>query len=174
MTEIIANIIGLLGIVAFNLCYQFKKRKHIIAVNILSRVLYCTQYIMLGALSGAVLDCAAAPVLFLAEKREHKTLKKYLPWVIVGCNLALIGLGVLLWEDWFSLLAIVGILLETAACWFVSEKKIRLLSILAAPLWMAYNLHNLAFASAVGNMITIVSIGIALWRYDLRKKTIKE
>lgn len=174
MIKIAANVIGILGIVAFNLCYQFKKRKHIIAVNIISRVLYCTQYIMLGAFSGAALDCAAAPVLFLANKRENKTVKKYLPWIIAGSNLFLVSLGVLLWENVFSIFAIAGILFETAACWFKEEKKIRLLSLLGAPCWLIYNLQCLAFGSAVGNVITMVSIGIALWRYDLRKKEIKE
>ena len=112
MVKIIANIIGFLGIAAFILSYQFKKRKHIILVNIVSRVLYCAQYILLGAYSGAVLDCAAAPVLFIAGKRENKSVKKFLPWIVVGCNLVLIGLGVLIWENVFSIFAIVGNILE--------------------------------------------------------------
>ena len=53
-----AHILGILAVAAFLLSYQFKTRRNIIAVNLISRVLYVLQYVFLGALDGAALDFA--------------------------------------------------------------------------------------------------------------------
>ena len=170
MTEIFATISGFLGMAAFNLSYQFKKREQIILVNTLSRFLYVLQYVLLGAFSGAALDIAAAVVLFFAGKRETPFIKKHLKWVVAASVVFVIAVGLVFYQNVFSLIAIAGILFETGACWFRKEKTVRWFSILGAPCWLIYNLRYLAVASAVGNVITMISIGIAIWRYDIRKE----
>ena len=42
--EWIAQLVGLLAIIAFLLCYQQKKRNSIIFLNVTSRILYIFQY----------------------------------------------------------------------------------------------------------------------------------
>ena len=82
----------------------------------------------------------------------------------------ILAAGAASYRNVFSLFAIAGVLLETQALWFRRERSIRIVSVFAAPCWLAYNLINLALGSAIGNVITILSLGVALWRYDFRKK----
>jgi len=63
-----------------------------------------------------------------------------------------------------------GIVFEIIALWLTKEKHIRVLSLIAAPLWFAYNLANTAYGSVVGNVFTMVSIGIAMARLDFNRK----
>ena len=67
---ILANICGFIAVGMFVFSYQLKKRNALILVNAGSRVLYVLQYILLRALSGAVLDIVALPVSLLAQNKS--------------------------------------------------------------------------------------------------------
>ncbi len=166
----IANGIGIVAVILFVLSYQMKRRRSIILCNVLSRGLYVLQYLLLGAFSGAVLDILGMGVSLLAQKKDASFLKKHLPAVIVSADLVVLGVGLLLYENVFSLLPILGVLLHTGAFWMTREKHIRRISFFGSPFWLAYNLYSRAYGSAVGDVITMVSIGVAMVRYDILKK----
>ena len=42
--------------------------------------------------------------------------------------------------------------------------------LLGAPFWLVYNMLSAAYGSALGNVITLVSITVAIIRYDVLKK----
>ena len=65
---------------------------------------------------------------------------------------------------------IFGVLFETLALWLKKERNIRVVSLLGAPFWLVYNRLNGAYGSAIGNVITLVSISVAIVRYDILKK----
>jgi thiol:disulfide interchange protein len=64
----------------------------------------------------------------------------------------------------------VGAILQTSAFWITSEKRIRQVSFLGAPFWLVYNFVSQAYGSAVGSLLSIVSIGLAICRYDIYPK----
>ena len=54
--EIIGQIIGLFGVAVLFLAYQMKARKKLLLLQMLGVALFATQYFMINALSGAVLN----------------------------------------------------------------------------------------------------------------------
>ncbi len=170
----VANGIGVLAVLLFVLSYQLKNRRSIILCNVLSRGLYVVQYLLLGAFSGAVLDILGMIVSLIAQKKDVPAIQRRLPLVILLTDLTVLGVGLLLYESLFSLLPILGVLLHTGAFWMTRERSIRRISFLGSPFWLAYNLHSRAFGSAVGDIITMVSIAVAVVRYDLLGKSKKE
>lgn len=169
MRFIIATVVGVLAVAIFLLSYQQKKRKNIIIWNVVSRCLYVVQYVLLGAYSGAVLDVIGAGVSVIAEKKEHPRLARHIKAVVIACNLVIIGVGLLLYENIFSLLPIVGVLLHTGAFWLRDERTIRRISLLGSPFWLAYNLVSRAYGSCVGDLLTMVSIVVAMVKYRKKK-----
>ena len=168
---VFANVVGLMAVALFVLSYQFKNRRGIILCNASSRVLYVAQYFLLGAFEGALLDITAFFVSLVCMWRENKLFKKFFPLIVVLVNLVIIGVGLLSYKNVFSLLPILGVIFETQALWLKNEIKILWLSLLGAPFWLVYNLLNGAYGSAVGNVITLVSITIALVRnYSAKHK----
>ena len=163
----LAVIIGIAAAAMFVLSYQFKTRRWIILLNAGSRVLYVLQYILLGAYEGMALDLSALLVSMLAQRRDSGWLRKHPKLTISGANLFLVAVGLLFYQNIFSLLAIIGVLLETGALWLSRERRIRFVSFFAAPFWLAYNLACGAYGSAIGNVITMVSIILAIVRYDI-------
>ncbi len=170
MLTIIANIIGIAAVAMFVLSYQLKTRRWIIFFNAASRVLYVLQYLLLGAFEGAVLDVVALLVSVLAQKKDTGWLKNHPKATIIGANLFVVVMGLLFYKNIFSLLPIAGVLFETGAFWLNKEKQIRIISFFGAPCWLVYNLVFSAYGSAIGNVMTMVSIGIAIVRYDILKQ----
>ncbi len=171
--KIIANILGVAAVVVFALSFQCKTRRGIILVNLLSRVFYVLQYLLLGALPGAVFDLLGALAAWPAEQKDKRIVKKYKILILVAL-FALVALaGVALYQSPWSLLPLAGVVFEIAALWLSREKRIRIVSFIAQPFWLAYNLHCLAFGSAVGNIFTMVSITVALLRFSVRQRVRK-
>ena len=169
---ILANICGFIAVGMFVFSYQLKKRNALILVNAGSRVLYVLQYILLGALSGAVLDIVALPVSLLAQYKSL-TKKHSILWILAA-NTLIIAAGLTFYQNIFSLLPVAGVLFETGALWLSKGKHIRIISLFGAPCWLVYNLICGAYGSAIGNVMTIISITIALVRYDILKQEKKE
>ncbi len=168
-----ANTVGIVAVVIFLLSYQQKTRKGIVTCNIISRVLYIVQYILLFAFEGAVLDVAGTVASFLAQKRDTPFIKKHLKAVITATNIGIIVCGLLLYKNVFSLLPIIGVLLHTGAFWLTNEKHIRIVSLIGSPFWFVYNFASGAYGSSIGDALSMVSIIIAIVRYDILKQKSK-
>ena len=166
--ETIAQIIGLLAVATFLLSYQQKRRPQIILFNLISRFLYILQYLLLGAFTGAVFDILAAIASVFAGKKQVGFIKKHIKLIIVTTNVCVLAAGIIiavLNKSILDLFALMGVLLEINALWLTKEKAIRIVSLCSAPFWFTYNFLSCAYGSAIGNILTIISIAIALFRY---------
>ena len=166
----LALMIGVIATAFYALCYLQKRRGTIILLNAVSRILYILQYFLLGAFEGAVLDIAGLLSSVLARKKDLPWIKKRLRVVLVIVDLLIIAGGLLVYESPYSLLPILGVLIHTGAFWIDDERRIRRLSFLGSPFWLVYNAVSGAYGSCVGDILSMVSLGIAMVRYDWRKK----
>lgn len=167
--KVFAQIIGLFAVIIFLLSYQQKKRKNIIIWNATSRVLYIVQYLMLGAFEGVALDIIGTISSVAAHKKDNIIISKHIKLVVIIINLIILAAGLSLYENVFSLFPIAGVILHTSAFWITDEKTIRKISFLGSPCWLVYNLASLAYGSAIGDILSMVSIGTAIYRYDIKK-----
>lgn len=168
--EKIAFVIGIIAVILYLSCYQQKKRSRIILFNATSRVLYIIQYILLGAFEGATLDILGTISSVLAQKKNTPFIKKNMKWFIVGLNLLMIGAGLPLYKNIFSLFPLIGVILHTDAFWMDDEKRIRQISLAGSPFWLIYNFVSRAYGSCVGDVLSIISLVTAMFRYDFKKK----
>ncbi len=166
----IANGVGIVAVALFVLSYLQKTRRSILICNVISRILYVVQYFLLFAFSGAVLDILGVGASVLAQKKDTPFIKKHLPVFVIATNIVIVAAGILLYENIYSLLPMFGVLLHTGAFWLSDEKKIRIVSLLGSPFWLVYNFVMMAYGSAVGDVLTIISISTAIVRYDILKK----
>jgi hypothetical protein len=166
--DMIPQILGILAVITFLLSYQQKKRANIIFLNTVSRCLYILQYILLGAFSGAILDILGAVSSVVAGKKHTKFIQTHTKATLAsinGCMILAGGAIALLNKSWLDLFPLAGVLLHTSAFWITNEKVIRRVSLLGSPFWFVYNLSTCAYGSAIGDILTICSIIIAMVRY---------
>lgn len=134
MPEIIPQIIGLLAVATFLLSYQMKERRNIIIVNVISRLLYIVQYLLLGAFSGAILDSVGIIASVLAEKKNTPFIKKHSTVIIVICGTVVLTVGLAIAfmnRSILDILPIIGVFLHTGAFWLTDERIIRRVSLAA-------------------------------------------
>ena len=168
----IPQIIGIFAVATFLLSYQQKTRKNIIWTNVLSRCLYILQYLLLGAFAGAVLDVLGAVSSVVAGKKHTAFVEKYKIILLLGMNVCILvagGLVAILNHRWLDLFSIAGVLLHTNAFWLNDERKIRIVSLLGSPCWFVYNCTSRAYGSAVGDVLTMGSILLAMFKYRKKK-----
>lgn len=176
MPPIVPQIIGILAVISFLLSYQQKKRRNIILLNTVSRVLYILQYLLLGAYAGAVLDVLGAVSSLLAARKHKGFIARHTKAVLFSMNavIVLAGLAIcILNRNPLDLLPIAGVLLHTSAFWISDERIIRRVSLLGSPFWLVYNFASRAYGSAVGDLLTMVSIVTAMIKYR-KQNTEKE
>lgn len=172
---------GILAVILYLLCFQCRDAKKILACKILSSVLYVAQYLLLFAFVGAAMDFSALISSWLAYRKDTPFITKYRVPILILLHAGILAVGFSLYESPVSLLAIAGVLFESAAGWMKTEKRIRIVSLFATPCWFTYNVVCGAYGSAVGSVLAFVSIVTALIRYaggktagktvDLLKKT---
>ncbi len=170
--EWVAQIIGFVAVGVFLLSFQPKQRKYMILLNVTSRVLYIVQYLLLGAFSGAVLDVLGSVSSIVAGKKHTPFVKKYEKLLLIAINVLMVAAGVtiaVLNKRWIDVFSIVGVLLHTSAFWLTDERKIRWMSLVGSPFWFAYNLLSRAYGSSVGDVLSMVSIIIAMVRHREKK-----
>ena len=169
--KIASLIVGFLAVASYLICFQLKSGKQIIACRIFSSLMYVLQYVLLFAFVGAAMDAAALFTNYIAYKKDTKIVSKYKIPILIFTNLSIIAVGLLLYENIFSLLPIAGVIFESSSSWMKREKMIRIVSLFAVPCWLIYNLVCGAYASAVGSVLAFISIISALIRY--RKSEVK-
>ncbi len=170
---IIAQIVGFFGVATFLLSYQLKRRKNIILASAISSFLYVLQYLLLGAFEGAIIDVLSGISSVTAHNNDKKFINKHTKIIVVFLNLLIFGAGIALYKNIFSLFPVVGAILQTSAFWIDSEKRIRQVAFLGAPFWLVYNFISQAYGAAFGSFLSMVSISIAIYRYDIYPKRAK-
>ena len=172
MKNVIPQIIGIIAVITFLLSYQQKKRSNIIIFNVVSRCLYILQYLLLGAFAGAVLDILGAVSSVIAGKKHTPFIKKHERAIVLSMNAIIVTAGGILAvfnKSYLDLFSIAGVLLHTSAFWISDEKIIRRVSLIGSPFWFIYNFFSRAYGSALGDILTMGSIIIAMIRYRKEK-----
>ena len=167
---IIAQIVGIVAVATFLISYQLKRRRNIMLVNAVSSAVYVLQYVLLGAFEGAVIDVLSAFSTVMAHQKHKGFIAKHIRAVVVAVNLLFVFAGLALYKNIFSLFPIAGAIFQTSAFWITDEKKIRCVSFFSAPFWLIYNLVTEAYGATIGSILSMVSIGLAIYRYDIYPK----
>jgi hypothetical protein len=90
--------------------------------------------------------------------------------LIPAVFLAFLVAGILTYKSYVDLFSLSGVIIHSWALFLKDEKKIRMLSLAGSPCWLVYNISNLAVGSAIGDTLSICSIVIAMFRYDIPRK----
>lgn len=166
-TEIIANVIGVLAIALGFLSYQTKSRKGVLALQTLTTVTFTVHYLLLGAYSGMLMNVVGiARNIFYYNK--DKKFFSWRWWPVVFAVIAA-ALGILAWEDWYSVFVVVGITINTV-CMSLSAQNIRKSILVTSPMVLIYDVFAKSVSGAVYEAVAIVSAAIGIYRFSKRSR----
>lgn len=157
---------GGLGLILSIIAFQFKKHKHIVLLKLSSELTFSIQYILLGAWTGAVLDFISVIRNFLFYRFVKKGISTTPVILVFGAFVVVTGF--LTFDGIMSILPIISKLLTTVSYGMKKEKWLRLITLPSCILWIVYNLFVGSWAGAVTDGITLVSILIAIYKFDYK------
>ena len=167
MLPILIRLFGILGLILSIIPFQFKKHKHIVLIKMCSELSFAVQYMLLGAWTGALLDLVSGLRNFLFYKFVEKK-RSTLPVIIAFCALV-VGLGISSWAGPISLLPVLAKVITTVSYGMKNERLLRLITIPSCFLWISYNALAGSVEGIICDSITLVSIFIAVYKFDIKK-----
>ena len=168
-----AQIIGIVFIAISLIAYQLKQRKHIVMMFCIMNFIGFIHYIMLGgALSAAFIFVvafaqSAASYITASLDKKPSTLQK-----IVFTFLYIIA-GVFTYQSYVDVLSITASFMCMFSMLQTDEQKIRIFSLINASCWIVYNIL-VGSISVIAQVLTFLSILIALFRYEKLRKIKKD
>ncbi|MBO5496113.1 MAG: YgjV family protein [Oscillospiraceae bacterium] len=164
MNSFLIQAIGFVGVGLFILSYQIKSNRALFFCQMLGCVIFCVQFFLLGAYTGAV-------SLFINILRNVLLLKSNVwPWARSRGTLAVLLLllaltTVFTWAGWISLLPFVSMAVSTIGYWTQNGQKIRLSQLIGSPCTLLYDALIHSWGGALNEGIAIVSILISIYRF---------
>ena len=145
---VIAQIIAVVICVFACGSYFAKKKSIYLFLQLIVNILYGTQYLLLGQLSGTVNNGISSIkyVYFIHKENIKKENTKTELLIFLALSVLL---GVFAIDSWFSVIPIVTSLLFTYAIWQKSEITLRVVVIFCNLLWVVFNVCARAYVSAV-------------------------
>lgn len=174
--EIIAQLIGLIGVGVIFLAYQMKVRKMLLLFQMLGIALLSIQYFMINALSGAVLNvvCLIRTLFFyFAEEKLHNDKRKIYGFSIFFAVLVCV-FGVLSWEGWYSILMLICLAVNSFCTGVCNPQNFRKSLLFTCVLALIYNVIVFSIGGMLNETVSIVSAVIGIIRFNKEKTNCKE
>ena len=181
-----AQSLGILGMAANIVGFQFKSKKNILLCQFIGSLLFAANMFMLKAVTGGIMNILGIARALVYMKKE----KIKIPIVIVNVAFiltyltfyvlvfALFGVEASLRNLIFEFFPIIAMSSMTLAFSANSAKTIRLAGFVNSPCWLVYNCVNFAIGGILCEAFGLVSIISSLIRIDIvgarRKKEEKE
>ena len=131
-----------------------------------SEITFAIQYFIMGAYTGAWMDLVSGGRNFLFYKLVQKG-KSTLP-VIIGFSCLIVFLGVASWAGPLSLLPMVAKVISTVSYGMKNEKLLRYITLPSCIFWIVYNFTVGGWEAMIGDILSLGSIIIAIYKFDLR------
>ena len=171
MQSWLIQLIGLVGSVIAITALQSGSRKKILSLQALCCVLWVAHYGLLGAWTGALINCLGLGRAVVCSCNDRKWAKSPL-WLVFF--LACYAVSPLLTRDGPHCLLLGGAkMLTTVALWVHDMRLTRLLFLLNYPLVLLYNLAAGSYSCAAIELVALASFALAVWRFDIRKRPCK-
>ncbi len=148
--------------------YHFKKHRTIMLLMLLCSALWCVHYLFLGTMTGVYMNLVNVVRAAVYTQRDKKWAQT--KWIPAGFILLSAAVTALSWANGWSILPFFASVAATLGNWQTDTQKLRLYTVGVCAGWLVYNIVNSSIAGAANEIFTLVSVGIALWRY--RKKSL--
>ena len=166
--EVIGQCFGIAAFVIAFLAYQAKTSQRLLVIQSGAILCFCIHYALLGAITGFALNviCLMRNVIF-ANKSKKIFSSKLWPYILA---LITVVIGIFTWEDWYSILLIIALAVNTVCMALPTSQGIRISLLVTCPFALVYNIFVLSIGGMVNESLSIISSVIGIVRFNKDKK----
>lgn len=176
--ELTAQALGLVGMILNLISFQLRRQKDLIRLQFFSSIVFCLHYMLLGAITGCVLNLVGICRAFVYSNKEKPWAKhKYWLYLFIAAyfavyvmTFAVLGKEVTVYNLLIEMLPVIGMTCSTIGFYLESAAKVRKLSLMNAPTWLTYNLLNRSIGGALTEIFCLISVVVGIIRLDIQKK----
>ena len=167
--EIIGQSVGFIAIALAIISFQAKTRTKILILQGAANLVWSIHFLLLGTLIGSATTFIAG-MRNLLYATKHKWHWVACPAVPILFSVLSIVIGILTYENLFSILIMSSTVVSALSYSLNNEKLIRLFSLYVSGAWLIFNTFSTFSIAGIGSeSFNIISILVSLFRY--RNKT---
>lgn len=163
MNFILAQIAGTIASILAITASQMKTKKHFLLIYIFSYAFFILDFVLLKAYSGIINNVILFILTIISNKYNNKKIPKYL--IIIFFIFIIIG-NIISYQNIYSLLPFLASIFYVIALITKNMKIVRQTTIVQKLSWTLYDFIVKSYSTFVMDIISIVSIFIAIIRYD--------
>lgn len=161
---IFIQCIGFIGVLLFVISYQIKANKGLFVCQMLGCLMFCIQFFLMGAYTGAIsLIINIIRNILLIKSKDWKWAKSKIVLAII--LIAFIVSTIVTWNGPISLLPFASIAVTTLGYWTNNALKIRLSQMIGSPCYLVYDVLVQSWGGVVSESIAIISIIVSICRF---------
>lgn len=171
---LLAQLIGIVAMAMNILSFLQKKKRSILIMQLFGATLFTVNFFMLGAITGAMLNfIAIIRATVYANKERFHAEKKI--WVFAFSTAFFIAYLL----NFFALgkepnarnlivefVPTIAMVVSTISFSMSGAAQVRKLALIVSPLWLIYNIINVAIGGALCEIFSICSVVIGMLRHD--------
>lgn len=165
---ILGQILGAVTVILGFINYQVKTREQVLFVHIATTLCFAFHYMCLGAWAGMAMNFVGfvRNIVFYFVGKDGKVPK---PWSI-GFTALMVTMGLVSWEAWYSVLAVVGIGINSFAMSFSNPNNIRKSILITSPIVLVYDLFAKSYGGMTYESVVIISSAIGIYKEAQKNK----
>ena len=171
------QLVGFVGLVLNVSSYQANTNKRIVTIQIFGCMVWFIHFLLLGqfsagAYTGAALNAAGLlrNIVFAMRPRKWAA---HPAWLYAFC-LGYILCGLLTWSGPVSLLPMAAMQFGTVSLYVLNPKLTRRLGSACSSGWLIFNALTRSVPGVVCEIVTLISIAIAMAKFDRKRKQTDE
>ena len=176
--EIIAQLLGIIGMLMSVLSYQQKGKARILTFQLLGSVLFVANFFLLGAMSGAILNFVAIvrALIFIYEDKVHADHPAWTIGLTAVYVLSYVSVFTIFGKEptvinlFVEILPVLAMTVTTIAFRYKEDKILRRVAFISSPLWLTYNFIFFSLGGIIGETLNLSSAIIGTLRLDRKKK----
>ena len=169
MIFIIAQILAVFAFIISTIAIQFKEKKNIIMSKAIANFLYAIQYLLLGSITAFLTNLVGAVRNVWFNYNDSKKHQENIYVLLFFFAIAII-IGIFTYQNVFSLLPIIAMIIHAYLAWQQKAKVIRYGTALVIIIWIAYNIYIMAYVALLTTLVNLISTIVAIYRYDIKKQ----
>ena len=175
--EIIAQVIGILAMLAINVSFQFKNKTTLLLIQLVGNVLFAINFFMLGAYVGGLLNTIAIFRALVYLKKDSLKIPIglvnagfiFLYFVSYALVFTVFGKEFTVANAIIEMLPVIGMTALTFGFAANGSKAVRLSTLINCPCWLIYNICIFSLGGILCEIVCLGSLVSAILRLDVKK-----
>ena len=153
---LISQILVILATFFISVTYIEKQRKKILILFIFYSILYGIHYLLLGALTGFLMNIVSIirNIIFYINEKKNKENK--ISFLII-LFIIIISFGIFSYKDLFSIISISASLMSTYSIWQKNIRLYRLIAIIVSICFIIYAIHINSLFAIITEIILLIT-----------------